>query len=300
MRELLIWFFVALILAFEGCNTNHGQKTEWIPTLEEVTDVLMDSTATISEFNRILLPYSRQLLEESADSSDLRTRLGAQTLAAILTQAIEERIQIESDFFRNSLNPKILSALLGAQNQWLFYNVNPKNRFLRNERIFTPRNEFGEKADLPDDYFSFDILFPPLGDREFQVYISFPDKVRGGISIGFINLLTEDNSNNNIFEYPDEKITPHPNMYLDDSSQIIIMLEQDFLEAMLEYDMMVFSYYLDVDPSSNYDGHDNFAVSLRGFQKRFYETIPIYQKLMEEEGASIIIDESLYKEKNEK
>ena len=28
MRELLIWFFVALILAFEGCNTNRGREVK--------------------------------------------------------------------------------------------------------------------------------------------------------------------------------------------------------------------------------------------------------------------------------
>lgn len=298
MRLQLILFLLASLLAFEGCNTNRGQKTEWIPTLEEVTDVLMDSTATVGEFNRIMIPYSRQLLKESADSSDLRTRLRAQTLAAILTQGIEERLQVESDFFKNSINPKILEALGRAQDQWLFYNINPDNRYLLGERIFTPRNEFGEKADLPNDYFRFDIRFPSLGHRDFEVYIYFPDAVRGGISIGFMNLFS--NSNNNVFEYPDEKITPYSDMYLDDSSHIIIRLDQDFLEAMLEYDTMIISYFLEADFSSNYNGYDDFMVSLGGFQKRFYETIPIYQKLMEEEGASIIIDESLYKEKNEK
>ena len=294
-----MFFLLASLLAFEGCNTaNRGKKTERIPTLKEVTDVLIDSTATVGEVNRIMIPYSRQLLKESADSSDLRTRLRAQTLAAILTQGIEERLQIESDFFKNSISPKILDALGRAQDQWLFYNTNPKNRVLRGERIFTPRNEFGEKADLPDDYFSFDILFPPLGRHEFQVYIGFPDKVRGGISIGFMNLFT--NSNNNVFEYPYEKITPYPDMYLDDSSHIIIRLDQDFLEAMLEYDTMIISYFLEVDFSSNYNGYDDFMVSLGGFQERFYETIHIYQKLMEDEGTSIIIDESLYQKKNEK
>ena len=293
-------FLLASLLAFEGCNTaNRGKKTEWIPTLEEVTDVLMDSTATIGEFNRIMIPYSRQLLKESADSSDLRTRFRAQALAEVLMQGIKERLQVESDFFRNSINPKILDALGRAQDQWLFYNINPTNRVLRSERIYTPRNEFGEKTVLPDDYFSFGILFPPLG-QDFQVYIGFPDAARRVLSIGFMNQFTESNSNNNVFEYPYEKITPHPDMYLDDSSQIIIRMDQDFLEAMLEYDTMMLLFYLDFDPSSNYDGRDYFVVSLGGFQKRFYETIPIYQKLMEEEGASIIIDESLYKEKNEK
>lgn len=298
MRIRLFIIISAYLLVIGGCNTNCKQKTENVPTLKEVIDVLMDSTATIGELNRIMIPYSRQLLKESADSSDLHTRLRAQTLAAILTQGIEERLQTESDFFRNSINPKILEALGRAQDQWLFYNINPKNRVLRGDRIYTPRNEFGEKADLPDDYFSFNILFPPLGHHEFQVYIGFPDKVRGGISIGFMNLFT--NSNNNVFEYPDEKITPYPDMYLDDSSHIIIRLDQDFLEAMLEYDTMIISYYLEADLSSNYNGYDDFMVSLGGLQERFYETIPIYQKLMEEEGASIIIDESLYKEKNEK
>ena len=293
MRIQLILFLLAFLLTFGGCNTNRKQKTEWIPTLEEAVEVLMDSTATIGEFNRVMIPYSRQLLKESADSSNLRTRFRAQALAEILMQGIKERLQVESDFFKNSINPKILEALGRAQDQWLFYNINPENRVLKGERIY-------EKPDSLYDFFSFDIVFPSLAHREFQVYIGFPDAVRRVLSIGFMNQFTENNSNNNVFEYPYEKITPHPDMYLDDNSRIIFKLDQDFLEAMLEYDTMILLFYLDFDPSSNYDGRDYFVVSLGGFQKRFYETFPIYQKLMEEEGASIIIDESLYKEKNEK
>lgn len=45
--RILMLFVLASLLAFEGCNTaNRGKKTERIPTLKEVTDVLIDSTAT--------------------------------------------------------------------------------------------------------------------------------------------------------------------------------------------------------------------------------------------------------------
>lgn len=49
-----------------------------------------------------------------------------------------------------------------------------------------------------------------------------------------------------------------------------------------------------VSVSKNYDGYDDFLVSLSGFQRKFYETIPQFQKLIEEEGSNLIMDETLY------
>lgn len=270
-RVPLIILLGAVLFLPMSCKQNGSNATA--DAKSHALNVLLDTTATLSQINEVIFPWADSLKASAVDTASLNARLSAQQFAFMTIQLLTEQAarmeKAGNPIPHEDLN-RMMSPLLDAACQWLYSTIDGIPSIWRD--MFYVSNQ---KANEPvDGYFHIMVLLPSEEMAEPELHIFFPESAADMPALLFrkyssLETLEEDADN--------QELIPLEDWYkkgeLEDGYPVYASAGADIVKRMLEYDLMYVLFRSGPTPNGEAGENEMARIDLMYFQNKYSEVL---------------------------